>query len=176
MKKLREKHVDAFHLMRRKEVIAVVAMFFLILAVFQTGRIGTTVVVNSRDYSFDVGIRTFIAGAHSWDVPWIVFDYVNADNYYYVLLHKDGILELSQKLDGQFRQYISSCATPLTPFQWHDFQIVLNQTTVAVELDGKYQVTTPRQLVAETSSIIISPSSPVSMTWIACTYRINVNQ
>jgi len=173
--KLSETHVEAFHLMRRKEVAAMVVISLLILVVFQTGRIGTRVTVNSRDYSFDVGIRTFIAGPHSWDVPWIVFDYVNEDNYYYLVLHKDGILELSQKIDGQYRQYISSCATRLTPFEWHDFQIVLNETTVAVKLDGEYQVTSSRHLEAETSSIIISPSIPnPNGIWIACTYRITL--
>jgi hypothetical protein len=175
MKKLNEKHADAFHLIRRKEVTAMVVMSLLILVVFQTGRIGTTAAVNSRDYSFDVGIRTLIAGAHSWDVPWIVFDYVNEDNYYYVVFHKDGLLELSQKMDGQYRGYISFCATQLTPFQWHDFQIVLNETTVAVTLDGEYQVTTSRHLVAETSSIIISPSTPnPEGIWIACMCRITL--
>jgi hypothetical protein len=176
MKKLNEKHVDAFHLIRRKEVPAMAVMLLLIFVVFQTGRIGTRVTVNSRDYSFDVGIRTFIAGPHSWDVPWIVFDYVNEDNYYYVVFHKDGILELSQKIDGQYRQYMSSCATQLTPFEWHDFQVVLNETTVAVKLEGEYQVTTSRHLVAETSSIIISPSipNPNGPIWIACTYHITL--
>jgi hypothetical protein len=175
MKELNEKRVDAFHLIRRKEVTAMVVMSLLTFAVLQMGRIGTRVAVNSRDYSFDVGIRTFIAGARSQDVPWIVFDYVNEDSYYYVVFHKDGILELSQKTDGQFRRYISSYATQLTPFQWHDFQIVLNETTVAVKLDGKYQVTTSRQWVPETSSIIISPSTPnPNGIWIACTYRITL--
>jgi hypothetical protein len=179
MRKLNSKHVDAFHLTRRKEVAAFVIILFLILIVFQTGRIGTTVTVNSPDYSFNVGIRTFIAGPHSWDVPWIVFDYLNEDNYYYVVFHKDGILELSQKIDGQYQRYVSQCATPLTPFEWHDFQIVLNETTVSVELDGKYQMTVSRQLSAETSSIIISPSTPTpySPLWIASAYHITlINQ
>jgi hypothetical protein len=175
MKKLNEKHVDVFHLMRRKEVIAMVFTLLLILVLFQVGRIGTTVTVNSRDYSFDVGIRTFIAGPLSWDVPWIVFNYVNEDNYYYVVFHKDGSLELSQKIDGQYQKYVSSCATQLTPFEWHNFQIVVNETTVTVSLDGEYQVTTSRQLVAETSSIIISPSTPNQVGfWIACTYHITL--
>jgi hypothetical protein len=172
MKALNEKHVDAFHLMRRKEVIAMVIMALLILVVFQTGRISTGVAVSSRNYSFDVGIRTFIAGAYGWDVPWIVFDYVNEDNYYYVVFHKDGILELSQKMDGQYRYYESSLQTQQTPFQWHNFHIVLNETTVAVRLDGEYQVSTTRHPVADTSSIIISPSCG---RWIACTYRISIN-
>jgi hypothetical protein len=125
-----------------------------------------------------VGIRTFIAGPHSWDVPWIVFDYVNQDNYYYVVFHKDGTLELSQKIDGQLRLYVSWCATPLTPFEWNNFQIDLNATTVTVKLDGKYQLTTTRELAAETSSIIISPTTPNQdgASWIACDYRIAVNQ
>jgi hypothetical protein len=175
MKELNEKHVDAFHLIRRKEVTAMIAILLVILVVFQTGRVGTIVAVNSRDYSFDVGIRTIIAGPHSYDVPWIVFDYVNADNYYYVVFHKDGILELSQKMDGHYQRYISSCTTQLTPFQWHDFQIVLNETTVTVKLDGEYQLTASRHPIVEISKIIISPSTPnPTGIWIASIYRITV--
>jgi hypothetical protein len=176
MRKLNAKHVEAFHLMRRKEVAALVVMSLVILIVFQTGRIGTTLKVNSRDYSFNVGIRTFIAGPHSWDVPWIVFNYVNEDNYCYVVFHKEGTLELSQKIDGQFRRYVSSCTTQLTPFEWHNFQFVLNATAITVELDGKYQLTAPRELLAENSSIVISPSTPnqYGPIWIACTYRITL--
>jgi hypothetical protein len=176
LRKLNAKHVDAFHLMRRKEVAAMLVVLLLILVVFQIGRIGTTVTVNSTNYSFSVGIRTFIAGPHSWDVPWIVFDYVNEDNYYYVVFHKEGTLELSQKIDGQFQRYVSSCATQRTPFEWHDFQIVLNETTVTVKLDGEYQLATSRHLVAEISRIIISPSTPNQNgpIWIACTYHISV--
>jgi hypothetical protein len=172
MKALNEKHVDAFHLIRRKEVIAMVIMALLILVVLQTGRISTVVAVSSRNYSFDVGIRTFIAGARSWNVPWIVFDYVNEDNYYYVVFHKNGILELSQKMDGQYRYFESSLKTQLTPFQWHGFHIVLNETTVVVRLDGEYQVSTTRHLVADTFRILISPSYGA---WIACTYQISIN-
>ena len=175
MRKLNAKRVDAFHLIRRKEAVAVVIMSLLVLVVFQAGRIGTTVTVNSRDYSFNVNIRTVIAGRNSWDVPWIVFNYVNEDNYYYVVFHKDGILELSQKIDGQYLRYVSWCATRLTPFEWNDFQIVVNETTVAVKLDGEYQLTTPRQLVTETSSIIISASVPTSgPLWIASVYHITL--
>jgi hypothetical protein len=174
IRKLNAKHVDEFHLIRRKEVVAMIIISILILVVFQTGRISTTVMVNSRDYSFSVDIRTFIAGPHSWDVPWIVFDYVNEDNYYFVVFHKEGTLELSQKIDGQY-QDISWCATQLTPFEWNQFQIVLNETTVAVKLDGEYQITTSRQLVATTSSIIISPSTPQNgPIWIACAYSITL--
>lgn len=176
MKALNEKHVDAFHIIRKKEVTVIIIMSLLFLVVFQTARISTIVAVGSRDYSFDVSIRTIIAGMNSWDVPWIVFDYINENNYCYVVFHKDGILELSQKIDGQVRYYESSLKTQLTPFQWHNFHIVLNETTVAVRLDGEYQVTTSRQLVADNCSIIISPSTPSPTgIWIACIYSIDIN-
>jgi hypothetical protein len=171
MRALNKKQVDVFHLMRRNEVMAMVIAALLILVLFQTARMATVLAVSTRDYSFDVGIRTFIAGAHSWDVPWIVFDYVNTDNYYYVVFHTDGILELSQRMDGQNR-IESSLKTELTPFQWNDFHIILNETTVAVTLDGEYQVSTTRYLVANTFSIMISPSR---RDWIASTYHISIN-
>ena len=169
------KRIDPFHLMRRKELIALVIVSLLILAIFQTGRIGASVTVDSRNYSFDVSIRTFIAGSHGWDVPWIMFDYVNADNYYYVVFHKDGILELSQKINGQTIYYESSIKTQLTPFQWNDFHIVLNETTVAVELDGEYQLSTTRHLVSDPSGITIFVAHPTGF-WITCAYSINIDQ
>jgi len=167
---------DVFHSIRRKEVIAIVFMFLFILGVFQAGRIGTKVVVSSRDYSLDVGIRTIIAGIHNYDVPWIVFNYINESNYYYIVFHKDGMLELSLKIDGQYQRFLSSCKTPFTPFEWHNFRITVNETTVEVSLDGKYHVAASRCLVAIASNIIISSSIPKATgIWIACMYSINVN-
>ena len=171
-----EKRVDPFHLIRKKEVIVIGVILLLILVMFQTGRTSTQMAVTSRDFSFDVHIRTIIAGTYSWDVPWIVFDYTNEDNYYYVVFHTNGVLELSQKIDGQYLRYVSSVKTQLTPFQWNTFHIVLNETTVMVRLDGEYQVTTPRRLEPDTSSVIISPTMPnPSGVWIACVYTININ-
>jgi hypothetical protein len=171
-----EKRVDTFHLIRKKEVIVIGVVLLLILVVFQTGRISTQMSVTSSDFSFDVHIRTIIAGTYSWDVPWIVFDYINENNYYYVVFHTNGVLELSQKIDGQYSRYVSWVKTQLTPFQWNTFHIVLNETTVTVRLDGEYQVSTPRRLEADTSSVIISPTMPdPSGIWIACIYSININ-
>jgi len=176
MKAHSEKRVDAFHLIRKKEVIVIGVVLLLIFVTFQTGRVSTEMAVTSRNFSFDVHIRTIIAGTYSWDVPWIVFDYTNEDNYYYVVFHTDGVLELSQKIDGQYLRYVSSVKTQLTPFQWNTFHIVLNETTVTVRLDGEYQVTTPRRLEADTSNVIISPTMPAhSGIWIACIYTININ-
>ena len=163
---------DPFRLMRRRELIIILVISLSILILFQTGRMGTEVEVNSRNYSFDVGIRTFIAGRNSWDVPWIIFDYVNENNYYYIVFHKDGILELSQKTNGQTRYYASSLKTQSTPFQYHNFHLFLNETTVVVRLDEEYQVSTTRHAVSSPSSIMIS--RPTGF-WITCMYSININ-
>jgi hypothetical protein len=172
MKILNGKCPNPFQLMRRRELIVIFMISLSTLVLYQTGRIGTEVEVNSRNYSFDVGIRTFIAGPNSWDVPWIVFDYVNENNYYYVVFHKDGILELSQKINGQTRYYESSLKTQLTPFQYHNFHILLNETTVVVRLDEDYPVSTTRLLVSTPSRIMIS--RPTGF-WITCIYSMNIN-
>jgi len=173
-KVLNGKRLDPFQLMRRKELIFVLIASLLILVVLQTGGTGTPVAVNSRDYSFDVGMRTFIAGPHDWDVPWIFFDYVSKNDYYYVVFHKTGGLELSQMINGQVRSYESYVKTPLTPFEWHDIQVLLNETTVVVTLDGEYQVSTARLLVPDPSSIKVSVLHP-SIFWVGCVYSINLN-
>jgi hypothetical protein len=143
-----------------------------VLVLFQTGRISTEVKVNSRDYSFDVSIRTFIAGPNTWDVPWIVFDYVNDDNYYYLVLHKDGFLEISKKIDGKISYYESSVKTQSTPFQCHNFHILLNETNVLVTLDGEHSLSTTRHSASGPFSILIS--RPTGF-WITFTYSINLN-
>jgi hypothetical protein len=174
MKLLGTRGVDPFNLMRRKELVVLLLASLSILVLFQTGSVSPVVAVKSRDYSFDVGIRTFISGPNSWDVPWIVFDWVNEDNYYYVVFHKDGVLELSQKMNGQTTVYVSSVKTPLTPFEWNSFHIVLNETTVAVRLDGEYQVATTRHFLSDPSSTI-SIVHPTGF-WITCTYSITIDQ
>ncbi len=171
VKALNEKNIDAFHLIRKKEIKVMILMSLLVLVIFETVRISTKVVVSSRNYSIDLGIRTIIAGKNSWDVPWIVFDYINEDNYCYIVFHKDGILELSQKMDGRYERYVASLKTQLTPFQWHNFYIVLNETSIVVTLDEKYKVTTSRHLTGDAFSIIISPSL---CNWLACIYSINI--
>jgi hypothetical protein len=163
---------DPCNLMRRRELIAIFMISLSVLVLFQTGRISTEVKVNSRDYSFDVSIRTFIAGPNTWDVPWIVFDYVNDDNYYYLVLHKDGFLEISKKIDGKISYYESSVKTQSTPFQCHNFHILLNETNVLVTLDGEHSLSTTRHSASGPFSILIS--RPTGF-WITFTYSINLN-
>ena len=172
MKALNGKSLDPFRLTRRKELIAVFIAALLILAVLQAERIGTVVAVDSSNYSFDVGIRTFIAGPNDWDVPWIIFDYVDEGNYYYVVFHKNGVLELSQMSNGQMLNYQSSVKTRMSPFQWHNFRVLLNKTTIVVTLDGKYQVSTARRSAYDRSSVKVSAQN----SSVLCLCTINISQ
>jgi hypothetical protein len=169
---LKGKRLDPFQLIRRKELMVVLVSAVLILVVLQAERMGTVAAVSSRDYSFEVGMRTFIAGSHDYDVPWIVFDYVNQNNYYYVVFHKCGVLELSQVINGQVHNYESSAKTGLTPFQWNNFRIFLNETTVVVSLDGEYQVSTARHLGFDPAGLRVS----VQHSTVLCVCSISVNQ
>lgn len=166
--------VDPFRLIRRKELIVVLVASLSILVVFQAGKVSAPVTVNSRSYSFDVGIRTFIAGPHDWDVPWIVFDYVDENNYYYVVFHKDGVLELSQMVNGETLHYVSFAETDLTPFQWHSFHILVNETTVVVTLDEVHQLSTTRRLVSDPSSVKVQILHP-TVFWVACSCSLSVS-
>ena len=175
MKILTGKCPDPCQLMRRRELVVILMIAISVLVLLQTVRISTEVQVDSRNYSFDVGIRTFIAGANSWDVPWILFDYLNENNYYILVFQKDGILELSQKIDGETIYFESFLKTQLTPFQYHNFHIVLNDTTLVIRLDQEYSMSATRNLEPtprSRESIMIS--RPTGF-WITFTYTMNVN-
>lgn len=166
------KKTDTHFLIKKVEIAAIIMTLLLILVVLHTGRVETDIIVGSRNYNFDVEIKTIIAGTNTWEVPWILFDYVDQDNYYYVLLHKNGMLELSQVIDGQRETYIASIKTPSTAFQWHNFRINPNNTTITVALDGKYQLTAPRNSTGTVFRIKISSSIPGHF-WLANIAKMN---
>ena len=48
------------------------------------------------NYTVTVGMQTIVTGPNSWDGQWIIFNYPNPRNFYYILLHTDGTLELAR--------------------------------------------------------------------------------
>ena len=157
---------------RKKEAMTLAIMSITVLAVLWGGATNVDTAVNSRDYSLDVEIRTIIAGKNSWDLPWILFDYRNQSNYRYLLLHKDGTLELSQVVNGQRETHIASLKTTLNPFQQHSFHITLNETAIVIALDGEYQMSAPRHQSDSTSRIKISSRTPC--LWLAYIRNLNI--
>ena len=173
IKALKTGRMDVFYIVRKKEVMAIVVIFILFTFVW-VGKTNLEIPVNSKNYSFNVEIRAFIVGKNTWDVPWILFDYVDENNYYYILLHKHGVLELARLVEGKREPYIASIQTSQTPFQTHKYHVFLNKTTITVILDGKYKLTAPRHPPATNPKIKISSEIPVF--WFAYVGKLNIKQ
>jgi len=129
----------------KRELVIMTTIFLIISTISAVGAENVMdVEINSESYVLDSEIWTMIAGKESWDVPWIFFDYVDQDDFHYLLLHKNGILELGRVVNGKEKIYLASAKTDLSPFQPHNFHITLNKTTIFINLDDKYQLITTR--------------------------------
>lgn len=102
------------------------------------------IAISSTNYSFDVEVWTIVAGKEDWAVPWILFDHIDQSNFYYLVLHKDGVLELGRTVNGKYEGYIASLKTNISPFQLNRFHISLDGTSIQVILEKEYRLTAPR--------------------------------
>jgi hypothetical protein len=78
--------------------------------------------------------RTVIAGPESWGVAFITFNYIDDSTHYYILLHRDGVLELTKVIDSD-KIFLSFVDTNLSPFNWHSFKIIINNDYINVYID-----------------------------------------
>lgn len=129
---------------KRALVISVIVLCSSVAVVVYGCENSVDVAVSATNYSFDLAARTIVAGREGSDVPWILFDYVDQDNFYYLILHKNGILELGQTVNAKYEGYIASINTGLSPFQTNQFHVSANGTTIQVTLDKQYHLTAPR--------------------------------
>lgn len=88
-----------------------------------------------ENYVVGLDIRTVIAGPESWNVPFIRFRYLDEANHYCLLLHKNGMLELTKVVASE-RTFLAFFKTELSPFDWHSFDIILNGPSIKVSVDG----------------------------------------
>lgn len=131
---------------KRKLVIFTVVLFSSVALIVYTSQNSLDIAINTKNYSFDLELRTLVAGRKDSDVPWIMFDYVDQNNFYYLILHTNSILELGHTVDGQYEGYITSVKTSRNPFQSNEFHISLNETTILITLDNQYELVAPRTL------------------------------
>ncbi len=87
-------------------------------------------------YTIFVKMRTLNAGGNNWDVARIRFRYINEDNYYALLLKKDGNLELAKMQDGTWHPYLANQDTGLNCSDWHEFKIISFRNETEVYVDG----------------------------------------
>jgi len=88
-----------------------------------------------ENYVVGLDVRTVIAGPESWSVAYIRFRYRDEANHYYLLLHKDGVLELTKVVNSE-KTYMNFVQTKLSPFDWHSFEIILEGPSIRVSVDG----------------------------------------
>lgn len=119
----------------RKRAILVISIFcIMFFAVFLTGAGYQTYAAPSIPYRIDVSVKTVISGPENWGVAFINFNYVDEVNHYYVLLNRDGTLELTKVVNGE-KQYLSFVDTGLTPFRWHHFKVINLVDEIRVYID-----------------------------------------
>ncbi|MEM2127907.1 MAG: hypothetical protein QXH67_06785 [Candidatus Bathyarchaeia archaeon] len=162
IKVIKGENVNIQYSVGKRELIIVTMIFLIFLFLSNLAlKNSVDVAINAKVYSFNVEVQTIIAGKENWDVTWILFDYVDQNNFYYLILHKNGILELGQAVNGKYQGYIASLKTNLNPFQINKFNISLNKTTIVIKVEEKYELTAPRISLGSNYRVKI-PSSYLS--------------
>ncbi|NIU82357.1 MAG: hypothetical protein GWN17_02180 [Candidatus Korarchaeota archaeon] len=124
----------------RKRALVIISIFCTVaIAVYLTGAGYQTYPVPSNSYSIDVSVKTVIAGPENWEVAFINFNYVDEGNHYYVLLNRDGTLELTKVVNYE-KQFLSFVDTGLSPFYWHHFKILNIGGEIHVYVDNTHYI------------------------------------
>lgn len=161
---------EVFNAVRRKEFFIVFLTIALILTLNQLGNITYTTLKDNGEV--EINVRTFISGRSSWDVPWIIFNYINNKNFHYIVLHKNGVLELSRVRNGIRETFLKSYVTGMDPFQQHTYILKYNKTNVSIIIDNTKYFNIPRTYTKK-FTIKISREIQGNPFWIAW---IDVNQ
>jgi hypothetical protein len=127
---------ELYKKLRKRGGILLMILVFSSLAIFTYNSISFSFVNEEFDnYSIKMDLRTVISGTKSWEVALIRFRYIDETNHYYLLLHRNGILELA-KNQGSKITVITLIDTNLSPFSWHNFEIHLKEPYIQVFVDG----------------------------------------
>lgn len=93
-----------------------------------------------KDYIFSVKINTtkqLRTGStpNPWEVGWVIFRYVDAQNFYYFINKPNGI-ELGKLVAGQ-QKFLYTAGTPkLTIGQWNNYKVTLKGNNIKITIDG----------------------------------------
>lgn len=149
---------------RRREIVAIALVAMIIVGFPAAFRVDLSRTASQPDYTVTVGMQTIVAGPNPWSVQWIVFNLQNSRNYYYVLLHTDGTLELGREVNGTREAHLDEASTGLSPFAWHLFQITVSDGQVTIYIDGKAYISA--SIVGAAGTVMISQSFPKTNLWV----------
>ncbi len=88
-----------------------------------------------ENYVIGLDVRTVISGPDSWSVAFIRFRHLDEANHYYLLMDRNGVLELT-KVVGSEKTFLRFVKTDLSPFDWHSFEIKQYRNSINVSVDG----------------------------------------
>lgn len=149
---------------RRREVLVLLVLGLFLVGVPLGTRVNLVRTAPDTNYQVNVDMRTIVTGPQSWDGQWIIFDYQNSSNYYYVLLHTDGNLEVSRFVDGTAETHLAYLQTGLSPFNSNDYEISVSDGTAQVSIDGHLYASIALQ--QEGGSVRISQTFPRPNFWV----------
>lgn len=158
---------------RKRELIALL----ICLAVFAAIPLGTRVDLSQNapqaNYAVNVGMQTFVTGPHSWDGQWIIFNYSDKGDFYYILLHTNGTLELGRRVDGFAEPNLQDTATSYSPFQWHDYEIQVVNGEATISIDGNRVMMAPIQNPG--GKVMITQTFPSTNIWVVSVTHFQVS-
>ena len=158
---------------RRREVVAITLVALILIFAPLLTRVDVERGLPQPNYSVTFGMQTFVTGPHSWDGQWIVFNYQDSRNYYFVLMHTDGTLELAGYVNGTKEPNLAVAQTGLSPFAFHRYEITVVDGNVTVSVDGRSYLR--GHISNPGGELIISQTSPDSNLWIVRVTDVQVN-
>lgn len=168
----RHKHLIAPVSVRRREVIVLVIAALLFFSIPLTTRVDLKQQAPQQDYSVSVGMQLIVTGPHPWDGQWVIFNFRDPGNYYYILLHTDGTLELSQYVNGTAHVHIADVQTGLSPFNWHHYDISVVGGVAKIAIDGRVYITATVQNPG--GEAMVSQTFPTVTFWVVSVTQFSV--
>jgi hypothetical protein len=157
---------------RRREVLVFVFIIVILVGIPGLTRVNISQGTPGPNYVADVSMQLYVTGPHSWDGQWIVFNYQGPGNYYYILLHTNGTLELSRYVNGTPETGLVVAQTGLSPFDSLNYQITVDNGTLAVAIDGRTYISTTIQ--GQGGEVWVSQSIPRPNYWVVGVTRFTV--
>jgi len=149
---------------RRRELVAIVLVALVLVATPALTRVNQEQALPGPTYTVTIGMQTFVTGPNPWDGQWIIFNYQNSRNFYYVLLHTDGTLELARYANGTGEANLYDAKTGLSPFVSHSYQISVAGGVATISIDGRVYLT--EQVGGSGGEVLISQSFPHPNLWV----------
>ncbi|MEM2950629.1 MAG: family 16 glycoside hydrolase [Nitrososphaeria archaeon] len=99
---------------------------------------GTIITLNEfKNFDLTLDFRALNFGKENWHAPYIYFLLSN-DTSYYIVLNKNGYIELAKDYKGQHYPFLIAKQTNLDFKKWNNLRVVKVDDTVMVYLNNKY--------------------------------------